>query len=200
MNSSVRLAIRIASIAILVFVLYRRFHTPSPAAKAPDLIFSGPSSVAVTIAPDGDREWLATYTGDGHTARFKIVLNPSPADASGISFAKGRFIAVPGSDSSSLLVALKAALQARNLPQPPQRASELPFTYAGLGDHQSRNDDDSFSSKPAGSWIVTKLFLPNGDEEGEVFFNLNPSTNHAEFSIKDPDYGDAVLHQLATVL
>ena len=43
-----------------------------------------------------------------------------------------------------------------------------------------------------------KISLSGG--EGEVFLNLNPATNNAEFSIKDADYGDIVLAELAKVL
>src|ERR1700722_2688716 len=110
MNSNVRLAIRIASIAILIFVLYQELHRHAPDSKSPDLIFSGPSSVVVSLKSDGNNKWLGSYTGDGHTAKFEIALNPGQADVSGISFGKGKFTAVPGSDCSSLLAALKTAL------------------------------------------------------------------------------------------
>ena len=43
-----------------------------------------------------------------------------------------------------------------------------------------------------------KIFF--GDDEAEVFLNANPVSGKAEFSIKDPDYGDQVLAELAKVL
>jgi len=45
-----------------------------------------------------------------------------------------------------------------------------------------------------------KIFIGEGDQKGEVFLNLNPVLGKGQFSIKDPDYGDTVLGQLASVL
>jgi len=39
-----------------------------------------------------------------------------------------------------------------------------------------------------------------GDGSSEVFLNLNPALGKGEFSIKDPEYGDGVLQELAKVL
>lgn len=49
-----------------------------------------------------------------------------------------------------------------------------------------------------GNWIAAKLFF--GGDQGEVFLNLNPALGKAEFSIKDSDYGDYVIGELAKVL
>jgi hypothetical protein len=67
-----------------------------------------------------------------------------------------------------------------------------------LGDHQSRSSSGSFSHNPGGNWIATKIFLAG--DQAEVYLNLNPELHQAEFSIKDADYGDAVLAELAKVL
>jgi hypothetical protein len=66
----------------------------------------------------------------------------------------------------------------------------------------SRDKNGGFSLRPRGSWITMKIFLtvPGKDEEAEVFLNLSTSSQKGEFSIKDPDYGDDVLGQLARVL
>jgi hypothetical protein len=45
-----------------------------------------------------------------------------------------------------------------------------------------------------------KIFIGEGDQEGDVFLNLNPVIKKGQFSIKDPDYGDIVLARLAQVL
>jgi hypothetical protein len=45
-----------------------------------------------------------------------------------------------------------------------------------------------------------KIFIGNGDQEGQLFLNLNPVLSKGQFSIKDPDFGDIVLGQLASVL
>jgi len=67
---------------------------------------------------------------------------------------------------------------------------ELTFDAVVLGQKQSRLPSGSYSSNPPGDWTVTKIFLPKGGDEGEVFFNFNPVLGKAEFSIKDSDYGD----------
>jgi len=45
-----------------------------------------------------------------------------------------------------------------------------------------------------------KIFLGKGDSEGEVFLNFNSALGKGEFSIKDSDYGDFVIAELAKVL
>ncbi|HET9839707.1 MAG TPA: hypothetical protein VFR84_15885 [Candidatus Angelobacter sp.] len=145
--------------------------------------------------------WSATYTSNGHTAKFLIELNAKSKSSAGpipISFGKGRFLAQPGSDSTTLIAALKKALQAKKVPAKPKRVAEVPFEYAILGRGQHRAPDGSFNSQQPGDWITLKLFF--GDDEGEVFLNLNPVTGKGEFSIKDADYGDYVVGKLAQVL
>jgi len=48
--------------------------------------------------------------------------------------------------------------------------------------------------------VIVKLFLPKGGDDGEVFLNINPLLGKGEFSIKDADYGDFVVQELARVL
>src|SRR5207302_6414349 len=93
-------------------------------------------------AENGSSAWLATYSSQGKTARFRFELAaPDNSDdaAKGISvaFGKGKFVAIDGSDASALLGELKKALEAKNLPGKVQRVKELPFVYATFGDHQS---------------------------------------------------------------
>jgi hypothetical protein len=164
-------------------------------------------SVAFDLRPidnkSGRRQWSATYSSMGKTAKFRIEIDPSHAGdaedkALHVSFGKGRFLPEPGSDASALLVDLKRALEAKAIPSKIDRVDALPFESAILGENQSRSPDGGFSSKPSGDWIAMKIFLAKG--EGEVFLNLNPVANKGEFCIKDPDYGDIVLAELAKVL
>ncbi len=94
---------------------------------------------------------------------------------------------------------LKQALLAKALPSKVERAATLPFTFVNLGEMMS-HDSGGFSENPRGSWTAMKIFLEAGDQEGEVFLNLNPELGKGEFSIKDEDYGDFVVAQLAKVL
>lgn len=162
------------------------------------------SAVAVDILPLGSsgesRRWLATYTDSaGDTTKFDIEFGETKAEQNSALLAsgQGQFLAEAGSDPVPLLSSLKSALQAKRVPRNVQRVDSLPFTFALLGTNQSRSDDGSFQEKPKGNWTTTKIFLAN--EQAEVYFNYNPVLHKAEFSLKDPDYGDKVLAELAKV-
>ena len=105
-----------------------------------------------------------------------------------------------GSENSVLLEDLKKALDAKEFPQKVSRIKELPFNAAIIGEQQSRDAAGGYSNRPKGDWTLLKLFLPKGGDDGEVFLNINPVMGKAEFSIKDSDYGNYVLEQLAKVL
>jgi len=155
-------------------------------------------------AADGASQFIATYSAQGKTARFRIQFGQATATTdtkvANIQFGTGKFIAEPGSDASVLLSDLTEALEAKAIPTKVQRAGDLPFTYATLGEHMSQSAQGGFSATPAGNWTTTKIFIEQGEQEGEVYLNFNPVIKKAQFSIKDPDYGDFLLAQLAKVL
>jgi hypothetical protein len=164
-------------------------------------------SVGFDVTPvdskSASRQWVATYSSKGKTAKFRIELGPDHAGddqdkAFHVSFGKGRLLPEPGSDASVFLVDLKKALEAKTIPSKIRRVASLPFEFVILGENQSRSSDGGFTPTPSGNWIPMKIFLANG--EGEVFLNLNAVANKGEFSIKDPDYGDIVLAEFAKVL
>lgn len=186
---------------------------PHPAAEEvqnPEPYLSDPNSVGFDITPlpgkDSTRRWEATYSDHGETARFEIEIGFSrpmeqdAGDAIKMSAGQGAILAMPGSDASTMLIALQKALEAKHCPKKVQRASRLTFDYVILADHNSQASDGGVSPKPAGNWTAMKIFLGNGDDEGEVFLNFNPVSGKAQFSEKDIDYGDSVLAKLATVL
>lgn len=142
---------------------------------------------------DASSLWDATYTSAAHVARFTIVLEKPEKSTSApilLRFGKGKFLAVKGSDNSALVAELKKQLEAKSIPAAITRVQELPFEYVVLGEDQHR--------KSKVHWITMKLFL--GDDQGEVYLNLNPAQNKGEFTIKDSDYGDFVVEHLAKVL
>jgi len=169
-----------------------------------------PGSVGFDIEalqPDNSsRLWLATYSSQGKIAKFRIELGATKplSDKESRDFdieqGEGSFIAEPGSDSSILLADLKKALEAKKLPSKVQRVRSLPFTFVSFGKNQSQASDGGFNAKPPGNWTPMKIFIGEGEQEGDVFLNLNPVIKKGQFSIKDPDYGDAVLAHLARVL
>jgi hypothetical protein len=162
--------------------------------------------ISALPASDGRQLWLATYASQGKMAKFEIELGPfnSPDSKSApgfnFRFGKGAIKAVPGSDASVLLADLNRALDAKKALSKTQRASRLEFTCVIIGLNQSLVSGGGFADKPPGDWTAMKIFLPNGDEEAEVYLNFNSKAGKAQFSQKDSAYGDAVLQKLATVL
>ncbi len=155
------------------------------------------------LQPKGQQSetsWLysVVYNKQGKVAHFQVEFHLSSQPNSGMRFGKGRFISEPDSDSSVLLADLKKALDANHIPANKIRVRELPFEVAILGEHQKRNDDGSFADAGDGTWVAAKLFLRDGEDE--VFFNFESAGGKGEFSMKDPDYGDGVLQELAKVL
>jgi hypothetical protein len=201
-------------LAILVMMALGCNRASNPPASQPqggivEQYVTDSSSVGFDLEPvksgNGPTQWLATYASQGKTARFRIELGPAqgsdkPARITNIKSGKGRFMAEPGSDASVLLADLKKALEARKLPAKVQRSSTLPFTYAILGENHSQASGGGFNENPPGNWTAMKIFLGDGEDEAEVFLNLNPTIKKGQFSIKDPDYGDGLLKYLAKVL
>lgn len=165
------------------------------------------ASVPMKLEPveslDGSQQWIVTYESLGKTAKFKIELGPAelqPENEFNIRSGEGRFIPAPESDSSVLLADLEKALQAHLRHTPAAKKTTVPFTYAILGEKLSEARNGGFSVQPAGEWTAMKLFLGAGEEESELFLNVNSKRRTARFSMKDPDYGDLVLAELAKVL
>jgi hypothetical protein len=150
-------------------------------------------------ASENVKRYQAAYVAEGKTARFDIELTMArPSGQLPVAFTKGKFIAVRNSDASGLLMALQKTLQAKALPSNSVRVVELPFSAAILGEHVSHSPNGGFAVKPPGNWTTIKLFL--GDGSSEVYLSLNPVLGKGEFAIKDQDYGDGVLKELAKVL
>jgi hypothetical protein len=205
-------AARMLFALVLVALLGCRSTKPTGQIAASDLKSElparTPGSVVFKLQPlssttPGSQQWLASYSSQGKIARFRIELdNPykKDNDAVQISIGKGQLASELGSDASAMIVDLQKALEAKNLPKNVPRESSVPFTYVNFGERQTRFSDDSFGPNPPGNWIPIKIFPETGDEESEVFLALDPSDGFGEFTIKDPDYGDAVLKKLAAVL
>jgi hypothetical protein len=204
MHKATRILTDLALLLSLV-ACSRNSGKPSDIKAEPSGLYDG--AVMFELSPvenvSGSRQWLATYATAGKTAKFRIELGPGHSGddedkAFHVSFGKGRLLSEPESDASVFLVDLKKALEAKTVPNKVGRVASLPFDFVILGKNQSRTSDGGFNTEPRGDWVAMKIFLASG--EGEVFLNLNTVANKAEFSIKDPDYGDIVLAELAKVL
>jgi hypothetical protein len=174
-------------------------HTSSPDASDPESLAFDIVAVKTT---DGAQGWLCSYDSKGKKALFRIELGPAdvPATKGPFAFGKGIFVADPRSDASVLLTDLGKVLAAKTIPTKVERSATLPFTFVNLGEGVSRGPSGGFSEKPVGSLKQMKIFFESGDQQGEVYLNLKPEIGKAEFSIKDEDYGDFVVAQLARVL
>jgi hypothetical protein len=92
--------------------------------------------------------------------------------------------------ASGLLCLLLGQFHLRGAKEAEQLGDDLSQAPAGGG----------FNQDPPGNRASAKIFIGEGGQEGEVFFNLNPAIGRGQLSIKDPDYGDLVLAQLEEVL
>ena len=154
----------------------------------------------------GSIRFRALYRSRGRLAKFGIEFGPTRSvegkDAKDFPMGtgEGRFVAEAGSDATVLLADLQKALEAKAIPRNVQKVQALPFTFVNFGDKLSQAPRGGFNADPPGGWTAIKIFMGEGEQEGQVFINFNPTIGKGQFSIKDADYGDIVLKQLATVL
>ena len=163
----------------------------------------GPGAFRVTglgTTESGASRYLATIDGPP-MCQFQVWIEKSNQEGMPFSFADAALLRQPGSDCTAYLRELAKQLGFRGELPRPAPADRLAASVAILGTSQSRSADadaGTFSSTPAGHWLVTKLFLANG--EGEVYLNINARDGVGEFSIKDEEYATIVVTQLAKIL
>ncbi|RUM22217.1 hypothetical protein EFQ99_25345 [Rhizobium vallis] len=131
---------------------------------------------------------MASYGEGDNETKFVIELQ---------SESHGVFRHVPGSHPVRFFEELGKALIASAPRLSDEKQETLPFDTAFLGPPTIRNPGGGYGGAP-GDWYTTKLFL--GQDQSEVYFNFNLVSGEAEFSIKDEDYGNAVLSELSKVI
>jgi hypothetical protein len=153
---------------------------------------------------DGTAHYKAAAGAPGSSCEFEILLGAiKPTEASPFSFTTAALIRAAHADCEGFLSALAPELGFDGpLPTPPAVA-KLDASIAILGVGQSRATHEAevaggFTSTPPGPWLVTKLFLADG--EGEVSLNLDERDKVGELSIKDTDYAQVVVTELAKIL
>jgi hypothetical protein len=197
---------------VILAVVASSCNRPTKKVESPaaDAYISDSGSVGFEIKSirrqDGS-VWLdATYREGGKLAKFGIEFGPTRReDSKGtmgvlVETGNGRFVAQPGSDASVLLAYLQKALQAKTLPSKVQKVQALPFEFVSLGHNNSQAHGGGFKGDPPGGWTAIKIFIGRGEQEGRLFVNFNPAIGKGQFAMKDPEYGDIVLEQLASVL
>ncbi len=195
--------------AVVSFLLLAGCNRKTSGGSVAEPYLPDEASVVFELEPvqgqDGS-QWIGTYASQGKVARFRVEFGPAKATPGktatdfSIKSGQGRFIPEAGSDSSALLADLQKALQAKTQPLPATTKTSVPFTYANIGDSLSQARGGGFNTKPPGNWTALKLFLGQEEQESELFLNINIKTKKGQFSMKDPDYGDLALAELAKVL
>jgi hypothetical protein len=155
---------------------------------------------------NGSLRLTAIYTSQDRTAKFRVEFGTAKTvdakDSKDFSMkvGAGRFVSVPGSDASVLLLDLRKALEAKALPSKALRLETLPFTFVNIGENLSQAANGGLNAQPPGNWTAIKIFIGEGKQEAELFLNINEVSRKGQFSIKDSDYGDLAFAQLAKVL
>jgi hypothetical protein len=141
--------------------------------------------------------------GDDRTAnafdfafRISAPFNPD----STIPVASGSLRRVVGADGRAFLQALARAFGADTVLKSVARADSLRIQVAVLGMRLLHAPGKSvyageFTADHPGDWVVTKLFLADG--EVEVFLAVNTHSGEAQLLAKDPDYANAVVGEFA---
>jgi hypothetical protein len=150
---------------------------------------AGSVPLTITEAMTGSDPNVQTWLAACGSEKFLVAFAHSET-----SFTTGSFCRYQDTDARHCLDSIAQALEAKRVEAPRERAKCLPFEAAILDLKVNRNLEDD----PKGTWIATKIFVADG--EGEFYLNLSPETGEAEISIKDPEYGNVVVRELAKVL
>jgi hypothetical protein len=137
------------------------------------------------------RTWLVTC---GQERFLMDLVIPSVDPNEPIQFTTGRLCRHQETDARQCLDSIARVLEAKQVEAPHERSQCLPFQAAILG----QNLNDHLVSAPRGTWLATKAFVAGG--EGEFYMNLSPETGEGEISIKDPEFGNIVVRELAKVM
>ena len=206
MHEIVKIAlIGIAVICVGVFIAACRKGSSAEKLDSAGSVYFNIRQLSAVDSSEGQVvTWLGTHNKSGKEARFRIELTlKEPKQGNPFTFGAGAFFHEEPSDPVVLLEEIAQALEAKQVRPGDSRTNKLSFTTAILGRNLSRGPGKdllagSFTSDPKGDWIAVKVFVADG--EGEFFLNLNSRKGQGEFSIKDPEYGDVVVRELAKVL
>jgi len=194
----------LASIPLLSALLGCTGKTPSPSAASYPGSFRIEETASSSEADGTKKVWLATAVRGEKSALFRIELLLKPLEGEfNFAFTKGAIVREEGSDGSWFLTELSQVLEAQGVPENADSIDRIEFDAAILGTSLSRQAGPdqfagSFTSTPPGGWIAAKVFVADG--EGEFFLNLNPADGQGEISLKDQEYGDIVVRELAKIL
>jgi hypothetical protein len=149
----------------------------------------------------GGTRWVARA---GDRCAFEIeVAKPQAVGGSPFAMTTVALVRRREADCASFLRDLALALGFKGKMPAPRPIPKLEVAAVVLGTNQTRSPADlgkegAFTPSPPGHWMVTKLFLADG--EGEVFLDLNADEKLGELSLKDEDAAEEVVSELARLL
>jgi len=181
-----RFARLLVALSMVVGSCTRAEPTPFP---------GGGDRVPLAMRLVGDSVWELSYRTQHGESRLRVrpQIRTVP-DSIPFGAATWTLYAVPGYSPRTLLSALATAHETPDTVTLASPRDSLPLDVALLAVNAARNSEGAFGRAGTGSWIAAKLFF--ADDEGEVYLNLNPARNEAEFGVKDPEYGPVVLREL----
>ena len=181
-----RFAWRVVALSIVVGSCTRSELTPFP---------GGADRVPLAMRRVGDSVWELSYRTQHGESRLRVrpQIRTVP-DSIPFASATWTLYAVPGYSPRTLLSALATAHGTPDTVILTSPRDSLRLDVSLLAVDAARNSEGAFGRAGTGSWIAAKLFF--ADDEGEVYLNLNPARNEAEFGVKDPEYGPVVLREL----
>jgi hypothetical protein len=158
-----------------------------------------------TASADAGQRWELHYP-EGKPAQAEVVLELGPyqsASSGPFAFARAVLRRRGGADPSAFVNALAVALGVDSTWPKRPRADLLTIDVGILGSGMARGGQSSqgnwiageFSDAQSGTWLVTKLFLADG--EAEVFLALSEEERQGLLIGKDVDYGQTAVAELA---
>ena len=184
-----RFAWLVAALSTVLGSCTRSEATPFP---------GGGDRVPLSMRLVGDSVWELSYRNEHGESRLRVraQIRTLP-DSIPFGSATWTLYAVPGYSPRPLLSALANAHGTPDTVTLASPRDSIRLDVALLAVNAARNSEGAFGRAGTGSWIAAKLFF--ADDEGEVYLNLNPAREEAEFGVKDPEYGPAVLRELGRV-
>jgi len=158
-----------------------------------------------TASADAGQRWELHYPVEGpHQAEFVLELGShQPASSGPFAFARAVLRGRGGTEPSAFLNVLAVALGAESTWPRRPKADLLAIDVGILGSGLARGGKSSegnwiageFSDTKPGTWLVTKLFL--GDGQAEVFLALSDEEGQGLLIRKNPDDGPTAVAEFA---
>lgn len=189
----------------------RRAAGPSEPATPPAILPHSPEEMVRldarrTAHADGRETWRLEFAPESDAGRIELEFTLTEVAESSdprLRMGIGTLRSCGEGNGRTFLDALAAALGTEVGTRAADFAESLRFDVGILGSDLAMQAAEpggstfagSFTDRPAGSWVLTKFFLAEG--EAEVFFALDARAGRALFLPKDSEYAEAVVQEIA---